>query len=381
MPARPRIGVISEIPTPYRLPLYERIVDRSEVQLEVLFCAQEEPDRPWNLGAGLDRVPHRVLRGWSPTFRTRSETFVYEINPDIISVLRAASYDAIVIGGYSVFAEQAAIAYAKATRTPYLLHSESHHLKPRRPAVRAAKRLLLGPIVGGAAAGLAVGTLASQYLESYGLDRARIRTVPNTIDIDAFAAAADRARANAASIRSELGLPSSFAVFVGRLVAGKGVLELLDALRRLGPDAPNVVVAGDGPLAPELAAAPTVTHLGFQPTERLIELYALADRTVVPSRAETWGVSVNEALACGSPVVATDAVGAAYDLVQDGVNGYVVPEGDVDALASALVAPRPDVTADTRIRRWTYDFGAEQFAEAIAIALGDRVMRGARPTR
>jgi glycosyltransferase involved in cell wall biosynthesis len=367
--AVPHVGVISEIPTPYRLPLYERIATRDDLELEVLFCAAEEPDRPWDVGAGLERVPHRVLGGWSPTIRTRAETFVYEINPQIVSVLRAAAYDAIVVGGYSVFAEQAAIAYAKLTRTPYLLHSESHHLKPRPRAVRAMKQVALRPVIGGAAAGLAVGSLSASYLESYGLDRGRIRIVPNTIDVGAFASAADHARTREAAIREELGLPSSFVVYVGRLVAGKGVLELLEALERLGPEAPNVVVAGDGPLAEQVAASRTVMHLGFQPTQQLIELYALADRAVVPSRAETWGVSVNEALACSCPVVATDAVGAAYDLIEDGVNGYVVPEGDVAALAAALIASRPDAGANRRIDRWSYEFGAEQFAEGIALAL------------
>ena len=366
--------MISEIPTPYRLPLYERIAVRDDLDLEVLFCAAEEPDRPWNLGASLERVPHRVLRGWSPTVRTGAETFVYEINPQILSVLRAEAYDAIVVGGYSVFAEQAAIAYAKVTRTPYLLHSESHHLKQRPWAVRAAKQLTLRPVIGGAAAGFAVGSLSASYLESYGLDRGRIRIVPNTIDVAAFAAAADEARADEPAIRSELGLPSSFVVYVGRLVAGKGVLELLEALEQLGPDAPHVVVAGDGPLADQVAASPSVTHLGFQPTERLIQLYALADRAVVPSRAETWGVSVNEALSCGCPVVATDAVGAAYDLIEDGVNGYVVASGDVGGLAAALTAARPDSAANRRIDRWSYEFGAEQFAEGIALAL-DRQAR------
>jgi glycosyltransferase involved in cell wall biosynthesis len=370
--APPHVGVISEIPTPYRLPLYERIASRGDLDLEVLFCAEEEPDRPWNLGASLDRVPHRVLHGWAPTIRTRKESFVYEINPSIVSVLREARYDAIVIGGYSVFAEQAAIVYARATRTPYLLHSESHHLKPRGAAVRAVKHVLLRPIVGGASAGLAVGSLAARYLESYGLDGGRIRIVPNTIDVDAFAHQAEAARADAEAIRSELGLPSAYVVFVGRLVAGKGVLELLAALERLGDDAPQLVVAGEGPLADEVAAAPNVTHLGFQPTERIIQLYALADRAVVPSRAETWGVSVNEALACGCPVVATDAVGAAHDLIEDSVNGYVVPAYDVPALAAALVAPRPAAEHDRRIRRWTYDFGAQQFAEGVGLALGDQ---------
>jgi glycosyltransferase involved in cell wall biosynthesis len=363
--------VISEIPTPYRLPLYEQLANRDDLELEVLFCAAHEPDRPWQLDSALARVPHRVLRGWSPTVRTRSETFVYEVNPEIIPILRTARYDALVIGGYGVFAEQAAIAWAKATRTPYLLHSESHHLKPRRRFVRTAKRALLASVVGRAAAGLAVGTLAADYLESYGLQRGRIRIVPNTIDVAAFADDAERARSRDSEVRARLGLPDRYALFVGRLVEGKGVRELLGALELLGASAPPLVVAGDGPLALEVNAAPGVTHLGFQPQERLIELYALATCTVIPSRAETWGVAVNEALACGCPVIVSDAVGAAYDLVRDGENGYVVPANDPQALADALAKPRPPGNpAAGRIREWNYRFGADQFAEGVKIAVG-----------
>jgi len=309
------------------------------------------------------------MRGARLRFGGRRNTFVYEMNPGVLVELHRLRPDVVVSGGYSVLAEQLAIAYCKATGTPYLLHSESHHLKPRPRAVRAMKQVALRPVIGGAAAGLAVGSLSASYLESYGLDRGRIRIVPNTIDVAAFASAADQARTREAAIREELRLPSSFVLYVGRLVAGKGVLELLEALDRLGPEAPHVVAAGDGPLAGQVAGSRTVLHLGFQPTQRLIELYALAERAVVPSRAETWGVSVNEALACGCPVVATDAVGAAYDLIEDGVNGYVVPEGDVAALAAALIASRPDAGANRRIDHWSYEFGAEQFAEGIALAL------------
>ncbi|HEV7565348.1 MAG TPA: glycosyltransferase family 4 protein [Microbacteriaceae bacterium] len=372
MAARPHVGVISEIPTPYRLPLYERIVGRGDLDLEVLFCAAEEPDRPWDLGTSLERVPHRVLRGWSPTLRTRAYTFVYEINPQIVSVLRSADYDAIVVGGYSVFAEQAAIAYARVTRTPYLLHSESHHLKPRPRAVRAAKQVALAPVIGGAAAGLAVGSLSASYLESYGLDRGRIRILPNTIDVAQWRERALAIRADEAGVRAHHDLPERFHLYVGRLTEGKGVAELADA-RRTATELPPLLVAGEGPLANVLSETPGVRMLGFQQEEQLAELFALAEATIVPSRVETWGVAVNEALASGSPVIVSDAVGAAADLIEDGVNGVVFAAGDVAGLRAALErAPLPLEPGAGRIADWTYEFGVQQFHEAIDIALSKR---------
>jgi glycosyltransferase involved in cell wall biosynthesis len=371
MPSAPlRVGVITEIPTPYRLPLYERLSAQPDIDLEVLFCAADEPDRPWHADEALNRIPHRFLRGWAPAIRTRRNTFVYEINPEIVKLLRASRYDALVIGGYGVFTEQVSIAYARLVGTPYLLHSESHHGKARSGAKRRVKQMLLPHIVGSASAGLAVGSLAASYLESYGLPRSQIRIVPNTIDVEAYAAAAQVARAKERAVRARLGLPPRFSLFVGRLVEAKGIAQLLKAQKDAGDQAAPLVVAGDGPLRGDVEAAPGVTALGFLQPNDLIEVFALAERTVVPSISEPWGVVVNEALACGSPVIATDAVGAAFDLVRDGIDGRIVPAGDVAALARALSEALPALEpASGPIRRWNYDFTVSQFVEGLSLAM------------
>ncbi|HUP32564.1 MAG TPA: glycosyltransferase family 4 protein [Gaiellaceae bacterium] len=371
---RPRVLVISEIPTPYRLPFFQRLAALDEVRVEVVFCAGAEPDRPWALDGLLAGVPHRILPGLAPVVRTRRGTFVYQVNPGILPLLVRGRFDLLVVGGYAVFAEQVALAFARLRGIPYLLHSESHLLKPRPPWVRAIKRMVLPTVLGGAGGGLAVGSAAARYLAAYGLDPGRIRIVPNTIDVDRYRTAAEAARDRAAEIRADRNLPDGFLLFAGRLVEAKGIPELVEALRLLGRSAPLVVVAGEGPLADELAALPTVRMVGFLQPEALIDFFALADATVVPSRSEPWGVVVNEALACGCPVIASDTVGAAEDLVVEGVNGLIVPAGDASALAAAMgkALPRPDPTKG-RIARWNYDFAVEQFVDALRLALPGRI--------
>ena len=136
----PRILVISEIPTPYRLPLYERLAARPEIELEVVFCSRSEPDRPWDLDEALARVPHRFLAGVSPAIRTRKGTFVYELNPGAVPLAARGGYDVAVVGGYAVFAEQVTMLLSRLRRIPYVLHSESTLAAARPRYVRLAKR-------------------------------------------------------------------------------------------------------------------------------------------------------------------------------------------------------------------------------------------------
>jgi glycosyltransferase involved in cell wall biosynthesis len=373
---KPRILVLSEIPTPYRLPLYRQIAERDEVDLEIAFCAASQPDRPWSIDDELGTIPHRVLRGFSITRRTRENTFVYEVNPSILRLLARGRYDLLVIGGYAVFAEQVAIAYARMTRRPYVLHVESHLGKRRSAGVARFKSTVLPQVIGAAAGGLAVGSAAKRYLAAYGLAPDRIRIFPNTIDVVAYRNAAEIARAHASAIRTARGLPGRYLLFVGRLVEAKGLSDVIAAHALLGPDAPELLVAGEGPMRAAVESAARVRLLGFQDTARLIELYALAECLVVPSRDEPWGVVVNESLACGTPVIATAGVGAAEDLIRDGIEGRIVPIRAVQMLAAAMATRLPRVDpARSPIGSWTYEFGVDQFHEAVRLTLRSSAAR------
>jgi glycosyltransferase involved in cell wall biosynthesis len=167
------------------------------------------------------------------------------------------------------------------------------------------------------------------------------------------ATSADRARR-----RRELGLADNdvICVYVGRLSREKGILELVDAWKRVQPAAATLLVAGpDMPGSPwdagPAARAFVEQHrLGSSvrfvgPTTDVASLLQLADVAVQPSHFEALGLSAIEALACGVPVVAS-AVGGLPDFIRDGDNGRLVPVQDVAALAAAL----KDVIADTETR-------------------------------
>jgi glycosyltransferase involved in cell wall biosynthesis len=366
-----RVLLISEIPTPYRMPAFERIAAHRDIDLHVLFCAEEEPDRPWQIRDDYN-FSYEVLPGLAPTVRTRRDTFVYELNPSILRVLRKSAHDVLVISGYSVFAEQVALIWARVTGRPYVLLSESHLGKLRAGWKQAVKQAVLPRLLSHAAAGLATGSAAAAYLAHYGIEPGRIRIFPNTIDVAAYRTLADDARGRRQEILAQRALPDRFILYVGRLVERKGVLDLLAAHTALGADAPALVIVGDGPLREAVDEYPGAYPLGFLAPAELPELYGLADLVVVPSHDEPWGVAVNEALAAGVPVVVSDAVGAGPDLVQPGRNGLTYEAGNVNGLTAAITSALQDIAGPVsggRLEHWDYEFATSQFVEAMRLAV------------
>ena len=127
-------------------------------------------------------------------------------------------------------------------------------------------------------------------------------------------------------------------LFVGRLIERKGLDVLLQAFTRV--DRSELWIAGDGPLRePVMAAAAQderIRIFGHVGGQDLVDLYSQVDALVVPSLYEAWGLVVHEALANGLPVITTDQVAAADDLVDHGVNGFVVPAGSAEETADAM---------------------------------------------
>lgn len=130
-------------------------------------------------------------------------------------------------------------------------------------------------------------------------------------------------------------------VFVGRLVAEKGVKSLLEAYRRYRARVSSpwpLDVFGEGPLRAELAGVPGVTVHGFTQPPQLAAKLQASGVFVLPSVFEPWGVVVQEAAAAGRPLILTDAVGAASAFLHEGRNGWLVPAGNSTSLAAALEA-------------------------------------------
>jgi glycosyltransferase involved in cell wall biosynthesis len=207
----------------------------------------------------------------------------------------------------------------------------------------ALRRILLGWVYRHVDVAIAVGSNNLDYYRWCGLPLERITFAPHAIDTVRFADPDGRHTELAAHWRRELGIPATArtVVFAGKLQAKKDPLLLLEAFSRCGVPG-HLVFVGNGELEEQVRARAhgrsDVHFLPFQNQSAMPAVYRLGDVFALPSRGpgETWGLALNEAMACRRPVIAGSKVGGARDLIADEVNGWVFESGNFEQLVAIL---------------------------------------------
>jgi glycosyltransferase involved in cell wall biosynthesis len=337
-----RLVVLTEIIAPYRIPVFNALALRAGMDLHVIFLAETDAAlRQWRIYTDEIHFSYEVLPSW----RWRKGKHSCLINRGLWSALNRVSPQVIICGGYNYPASWEALFWARRQGARFVLWSESNSQDDRTG--RHLLEFLKAYFVGHCDGSVVPGRSAFDYLKSLGSSDASIFTAPNAVDNALFASLAAAARLGANKIREKLKLPSRFILFAGRLVPEKGVFDLLQAYATLEGAVRSqvgLVFAGDGVSQEKLVQRAkgigpgAVCFPGFAQREDLATLYALADALVLPTHSDPWGLVVNEAMACGLPIIVSAVAGCASDLVEDGWNGYVVPPRDPEKLNHAILA-------------------------------------------
>jgi glycosyltransferase involved in cell wall biosynthesis len=261
--------------------------------------------------------------------------------------LRNGRFDACLVNGWYLKSYLQAVRACRQLGIPVLMRGDSHLKTRRHPLVRIGKHLPYRWLLGRVDAHLYVGEANRRYLRHYGVRPERLFFAPHFVDNGRFAAAARCARSSgdAQTLRHRMGADpgTRICLFAGKLIEKKRPADFVDAIARLQQEGVPVLgaVVGSGPLAETLAErtlarGARISFFGFRNQTQIPACYAAADCLVLPSDGrETWGLVVNEAMACGVPVVVSDAVGCGEDLV-DSLTGSTYPVGQVGALADQL---------------------------------------------
>lgn len=209
-------------------------------------------------------------------------------------------------------------------------------------------------------AALVGGRPQVEYAADYGIPETRIFTGYDVVDVDHFATLSGADHGIAPDLANLPWIPSRFFLNLGRFVEKKNLPMLVrayaTALERNGSKGISLVFVGEGPeqQAVETAARnlglnvvhplqlseppsePCVAFYPFQQMDATPLFFAKSEALILPSIYEEWGLVVNEAMACGTPVIVSNKVGSSFDLVEHGRNGYTFDPGDVADLGGIL---------------------------------------------
>lgn len=379
-----RLGILVSHPIQYYAPLYRALAQ--QLDLQVYYAHRQTPEGQARAGFGvafewdiplLDGYPYAFLHNRSRQPDTTTSRGCD--TPEIADLLARERFDAFLVHGWYNRSYRQAIRAAWRTRTPLLVRGDSHLRTPRSTLKRAAKEVLYRWFVPRFDRYLVVGERAREYYLHYGADPARMVFCPHFVDNEAFQARA--AAVPPGALRREIGARAEALVvlFVGKFISEKRPGDLVRAAYRLQSEGQPVhlVFVGAGELEPMLRAETALLGVptafaGFKNQTELPFYYAGADVLVLPSDGETWGLVVNEAMACGTPAVVSDAVGCAPDLIEPGRTGYVFPVGDVEALARALaktVQLRHDPSLPLALARKMATYSLETATEGVLEAM------------
>lgn len=328
-----KILFLTTYASPYRVRFFDALGEHCEVT--VLFSdradAQKHRDAEWFV-SGNGRAKFVQLSRRVGSLGKKA------LCVDVLDWLRKP-FDAIVICGYSSPTFMLAIAYLRMKKIPFFMEVDGGMVRPDPKPLRWYKRQL----VGSASGWFSTGKATDDYLIYYGAKPEKIWHYPFTTLREADLLKTVPSQEEKSALRQKLGITEQRMILtVGQMDHRKGFDVLLRSVPQLPQDCGIYLVGGEPTevllnIQKELNLK-NVHFVDFRKKEALAEFYRAADVFVLPTRWDIWGLVINEALAYGLPVVSTEKCVAAQELVENGVNGYLVPIEDENALAEKLNA-------------------------------------------
>lgn len=396
LPSLPRVAVVTSHPIQYHAPWFRGLAEVFELQV---FYAHR-PDAAGQARAGygvafdwdvdlLSGYPHRFLRNVS----RQPDVFHFGgcDTPELAHELERGGYDALIVTGWYLKSYWQAIRAARRLGLPVLVRGDSQ-LGTRRPLLhRLAKKVAYRGLMRSFDGFLVVGQRNREYLLHYGAPAERFYPVPHFVDNAWFAERCAAAAPDRERLRASLGAAPGerLVLFVGRFIDVKRPLDLVRALGRLRERGVAVrgVLVGAGPLEQAIRAeadrvGAVLSLPGFKNQGALPSLYGAADCLALTSDSESWGLVINEGMACGLPAAVSARVGAAPDMVHEGRTGSVFEVGDVAGCAAAIertLALRDDLELPRRLAetlaRHTCQVAVEGTRHAVLDTIARRGLR------
>lgn len=345
-----KLAILSSHPIQYNAPMFAMLARSEKLAVKLFYTWSQSRESLFDKDFG------KTIQWDIPLLEGYDHTFVANISanpgpgsykgivcPSLIQEIKAWGADALLVYGWNYHAHYHAMKYFKG-RIPVFFRGDSTLLDESAGVKQLIRRTLLRFVYRSADYAFYVGENNRQYYLKHGFGKDQLFFAPHAIDNHRFSDPEGAMRKEAQKWRGELGIGEQdiAVLFAGKFEPKKDPLVLIRAALLLNKQGVHYIFTGNGALEEkmkELAGNHPMFHfLPFQNQSRMPAVYNLGDVLALPSQGpgETWGLAVNEAMACGKAILVSDKCGCAIDLVIPGKNGYIMAAGNVEQCAELL---------------------------------------------
>lgn len=334
-----KVILVTNIISPYSISVYNSLLNNKNLDLKIIFFAEKERNRKWNVDKDGILFDYSVLRSFHFHFQ-KIELPIY-FHWGLWSHLTRFNPDVIFICGYTYWATIESLLYARLNNKKIILRSGSHLLSGfmKNGIVEAYKRWIIPKFDGY----LSYGSKSTEHLINYGATPDKIVTGINTVDVDYFIRETNSIGSSECYKLKEKYSAKNI-LYVGNFVAHKGVFNLIKAFKKVKKNNNNagLILVGDGiekKKYKEFIKKNNIKDVyfpGFIHKKEIVKFYRIADLFILPSFNEVWGLVINEALASGLFVLSSKYAGASYDLIKEGCNGRVINPENIDEMNKVI---------------------------------------------
>ena len=387
--AMKRLAVISSHPIQYNAPIFAKLSGLDMLQMKVFYTWGQAKGKVYDPGFGKERewdIP--LLEGYEYEFLENtagdpgSHHFKGIINPRIIQAVEAYNPDCILVFGWSFYSHLKALRYFY-RRKIILFRGDSTLLdEPKGFSIKKiARRIFLNWVYAHVDYALYAGEENLLYFLKHGLRKNQLLFMPHAINNDAFCIKEEEHEAAALQWREGLGIGKEEFVFLfaGKFENKKDPMLLVKAFKGMLQNDIRLILVGNGLLENELKTLSgndtRIIFIPFQNQQKMPVVYRLGNVFVLPSSGpgETWGLAINEAMACKRAVIASTKCGCTKDLVTGKNTGYVFEAGNINSLKKGLefflqnrqIAYEYGNNGNSVIAGWNYENAVEAIKKSI----------------